>query len=236
MREAIFRVMETTRTRVESKCFVVGHSMGGLIVGKTLWPSLTTMLLSNGRDGVPMPADFVLLLNPALDSLSSWELIDFLKRSNARLELRSTHGEIMEGRGPIIVSITSETDSATGTAYPFGRTLSSLFTAFRSDHEGPQPSQRYLATHAEGHVDYIVSHRAWVEDGEVVLERVAGAYNDTPFWIIQVTSDISRDHGDTRNPMLAKLIDQISELNRVYETDVQVWMRVGPEGSSAAMP
>jgi pimeloyl-ACP methyl ester carboxylesterase len=228
MRETLFRIMAATRVRPNSKCFVVGHSMGGLIVGKTLSPSLTTLLLANGSRGVRMPADLVLLLNPALDALSSWQFIDFLKRSNARLELRRANGEIMEAPGPIIASITSEADTATGRAYSFGRTVSSLFTAFRTDHDESHPSQRHLATHAEGHVDYLVSHRARVEDGEVILERVPGAYNDTPFWIIQVTSDISRDHGDTRNPMIRKLTDQLSQLNRLYEIDVQTWILTTP--------
>jgi len=108
--------------------------------------------------------------------------------------------------------------------HSLGRKVTSVFTAFRTDHEHPLPSQRFLATHAEGHVDYLVSHKAWVEDGEVVFERVPGAYNDTPFWVIQVTTDICRDHGDTRNPMLARLIEQISLLSGLYETDVQTWM------------
>ena len=224
MREAMFRIMAVTRTRPESKCFVVGHSMGGLIVGKMFAPSLTTMLLTNGGQGVYMPADLVLLINPALDALASWEFIDFLKRSNARLELRSANDEVMEAPGPIAISITSEADTATGRAYPFGRTVSSFFTAFRTDHDESRPSQRHLSTHAEGHVDYLVSHRARVENGEVILERVPGAYNDTPFWIIQVTSDICRDHGDMANPILNKLIDQLCDLNRLYETGVHTWI------------
>lgn len=228
LRETLFRIMGATRARPESKCFLVGHSMGGLIVGKTLSPSLITLLLTHGRGGVRMPADFVLLLNPALDALASWQFIDFLKRSNARLELRSAGGQVTRATGPIIASITSEADRATGKAYPLGRTVSSVFATFRTDHVPPLPSQRYLATHAEGHVDFLVSHQAWMEDGEVVFDRVPGAYNDTPFWIIQVSGDICRDHGDTRNPMLARLIDEISRLNRLYDADVQAWMVTSP--------
>ncbi len=224
MQEALFRIMGAARTRPESKCLVVAHSMGGLVAGKTLSPSLTTLLLAEGREGVLMPADLVLLQNPALDALASWQFIDFLKRSHASLELRTSAGEKSEAPGPLIVSITSEADAATGTAYPLGRTIGTLLTAFRNDYGGSRPSQRYLATHAEGHVDYLVSHRARVENGEVVLERVPDAFNDTPFWIVQVTKDISRDHADTRNPMIAKLTDRILRLNRVYEMDVQTWM------------
>ncbi|UYV13106.1 MAG: hypothetical protein NCW75_02190 [Phycisphaera sp.] len=64
----------------------------------------------------------------------------------------------------------------------------------------------------------------------------ADAFNNTPFWIIQVTSDISSDHNDTRNPVLAKLIDQISQLNGLYQTEVQVWMRVGPAEDATQAP
>ncbi len=224
MRETLFRIMNATRARPDSKCLIAGHSMGGQIVGKTLSPSLTTLLLAGGDDGVLMPADLVVLLNPALDALASWQFIDFLKRSNARLELRSKSGEVFEAPGPLILSVTSETDKATGNAYPFGRSVTSVFTTFRKDHGADEPSQRHLATHTEGHVDYLVSHTARVENGKVVLDRVANAYNDTPFWIVRVTSDISKDHSDTRNPVLGGLIREIGTMNRLYNTDVQTWM------------
>ena len=93
--------------------------MGGLIVGRTLAPSLEILLLTNGRDGVQLPADLILLQNPALDALASWQFIDFLKRSNAYVELRSSDGESFESPRPIIVSITSEVDSVTATSYPY---------------------------------------------------------------------------------------------------------------------
>lgn len=234
MREAMFRIMRATDENERSKCFIAGHSMGGLIVGKTLAPSLTTMLLADGDDGVRMPADLVVLLNPALEALASWQFIDFLKRSGARAELRLPDGTRVPAPGPFMVSITSEADAATGRSYPLGRTLSTLTdefrTDFRTDDDPPRPSQRYLATHAEGHVDYLVSHRAWVdEDGEVVLERVPGAWNDTPFWVVRVTRDISADHNDTKNPRMGALVDRISQLNRVYEAGVQTWMLTGDE-------
>jgi hypothetical protein len=228
MRETLFRVMTVTKERPESKCFIVGHSMGGLIVGKTLGPSLTTLLLSNGQQGTQLPVDLVVLANPALDALASWQFIDFLKRSNASMELRSSSGDTSEAPGPIIASITSEADIATGSVYTFGRTLGTLFSTFRRDHDESRPSQRHLATHSEGHVDYLVSHRARVEQGEIVLERVPNAYNNTSFWVIQVTAEICRDHNDLRNPLFGRLVDKISRLNRLYDTDVQSWMLIDP--------
>ncbi len=232
MREAMFRIMRATGENERSKCFIVGHSMGGLIVGKTLSPSVTTLLLSYGSEGVRMPAALVLLQNPALEALASWQFIDFLKRSGARVELRLPDGSSVDAPGPLMVSFTSEADTATGLSYPLGRRVSTLLDKFqpdfRTDEDPPRPSQRYLATHAEGHVDYLVSHRAWVdESGEVVLEAVPGAWNDTPYWVIRVSQDISANHSDISNPRLAALMDRIIDLNRIYESGVQTWMLTG---------
>ena len=114
MREALFRIMETTNRRPDSKSLLTGHSMGGLIIGKALTTSLTTLLLSSGQDGTPMPADLVLLMQPAIEALEIAQFIDFLKRSETQLVLRKPSGELVESAGPLIVSITSEADRATG--------------------------------------------------------------------------------------------------------------------------
>jgi len=233
MRETLFRILIAAKQKPDSKCYIVGHSMGGMIVGKALSPSMITLMLANGDQGTQLAADMILLLNPALEGLAAWQMIDFLKRSNARLELRSLSGETSEAPGPAIVSITSEADNATGAQYTMGKILGTWKASFRSNHKDPRPSDRYLATHAEGHIDYLISHRAWVEDGKVVLERVSGAFNDTPYWIIQVSSEISKDHGDTNNPMLSELLTQISQMNRLYETGVQTWMLTGPSMQDA---
>lgn len=224
MHETLLRLMEAAKEHPGSKCFVVGHSMGGMIIGKTMSPAMTTLLLSGKRDGVRLPVDLVLLQNPALDALASWQFIDLLNRFDARIELRSPDGSVKPASGPLIVSITSEADTATSRAYPFGRSIASLGTSFRKDHAPGEPSQRYLATHALGHVDYLTSHRAFLRDGEVVIERVPGAYNDTPFWVIKASKEISKDHGDVRNPIYGRLIERLIELNDVYRTDLETWM------------
>jgi hypothetical protein len=224
MQETLLRIMETTKQHPGSKCFVVGHSMGGMIVGKTMSPVLTTLLLAETDGGIRLPVDLVILQNPALDALASWQFIDFLKRSGAGLELRSHGGSATPAEGPLIASITSEADTATSRAYPFGRTVASWNLAFRTDHGPGEPSQRYLATHALGHVDYLTSHRAFVRDGEVVIERIPGAFNDTPFWVIETSSEISKDHNDVRNPVYGRLIEQLIDLNKVYRTDLETWL------------
>lgn len=224
MQETLLRIMAATKDRPGSKCFIVGHSMGGMIIGRTIAPIITTLLLSAGDGGTRLPVDLVLLQNPALDALASWQTIDLLKRFHATLQLRTPDGATEPARGPLIASITSEADGATGRAYPLGRTIASLGTSFRGDHEPGRPSQRYLATHALGHVDALTSHRAFVRDGEVVIEPIPGAFNDTPFWVIQVSRDISRDHGDVNNPVYGQLIEQLIALNQVYRTDLASWM------------
>lgn len=224
MREAFFRVMEATKENPLSKCYITGHSMGGLIVGKTLSPAVTTLLLASGEDGVRLPADLAILLNPALDGLASYQFIDFLKRTQARVELRRSNGIVTPAPGPIIVSVTSEADTATKNAYALGQSLDLANTAFQPRKDKSVPSQRYLATHAEGHIDYLISHRAWMENGELKLERVEDAWNDTPFWIIQVSKEISTNHDDVGNPNLGQLLNEISELNGVYDADIQTWL------------
>jgi pimeloyl-ACP methyl ester carboxylesterase len=224
MQETLLRIMRATKERPGSKCFVVGHSMGGMIVGQTMAPILTTLLLSQDGDGTPLPVDLVLLQNPALDALASWQTIDLLKRFDAKLLLRTTSGETEPANGPLIASITSEADKATSQAYPFGRTIASFGTSFRRDHAPGEPSQHHLATHALGHVDYLTSHRAFLRDGEVIIERITDAFNDTPFWVIQVSRDISKDHGDVNNPVYGRMIEQLINLNQVYRTDIEAWL------------
>ncbi len=236
MHEALLRIMQATKEHAGSKCFVVGHSMGGMIIGKTMSPMMTTLLLSAGEEGTQLPLDLVILQNPALDALASWQFIELLKRFDATLQLRSPAGDITPARGPLIASISSEGDRAISHAYPFGRTAASWNMAFRNDHEEGAPSQRHLATHALGHVDYLTSHRAYLKDGEVVIEPIQGAFNDTPFWVISVAKEISKDHGDVNNPTYGRMIEQLLQLNQVYRTDLESWMVVHPPHKEAATP
>ena len=231
MRETLFRVMSAAKSRAQSKCVVVGHSMGGLIVGETMSQSLTTLLLFGGEDGFRLPADLIVLQNPARSALAARQFMDVLKRSNAQVQLRNADGSIAAADGPMIVSITSQADKATSAAYAAGRSLGMLVVPFRGSLGDGEPSQRRLATRAEGHVDFIASHRARMEGDTVLLEPIAGAYNTTPYWIVQVTADVCASHSDLNNPNLGQLIEQILELNRVYDTAVQTWVAPAEPGA-----
>ncbi|MEO1235248.1 MAG: hypothetical protein AAFX76_00525 [Planctomycetota bacterium] len=225
MRETLIRITATTKEKKGSKCLQVGHSMGGLILGETMSDTVAVLaILAEGSD-IPADADLVLLVNPARDGLAAKQFIDFLKRTRITTELRDPQGRVLPDRGPLIVSITSEADAATGTVYPLGRGAATLNAAFRKDHAEGEPSQRHLVTHTEGHIPFLVSHTARLDDaGRVVLEEVPGRYNDTPFWIVSTTQDIMKDHGDLENPNFGELVSQIVNLNAIYNAEATKWI------------
>jgi len=228
MRESLLLMSKATKVRPDSKVHMSGHSMGGMILARTLAPTLTTALMLSGTKGHQYMADLAILKNPALDGLSTYQFIDFLKRNGVEGELRSKNGVIRPALGPAIVSITSKADWVTRLAYPAGQILGNVITAtdFRSDLGLGVPSQQKLSDSTLGHVDQLVSHQAWIEDGKLMLERVPDAYNDTPFWVIQVTEDISSSHSDVNNPRFNQLIKRLIGLNRLYDTQAQTWLRM----------
>lgn len=234
MRETLFRLTSAIKARSDSKVFISGHSMGGMIVGRTLGPALATLMLAADEQGVRIPADLVLMQNPALDGLSVYQLVEYLKRNGAIAELRHNDGQVETAPGPIIVSITSEADNVTKVAYAAGRVVEFLSASFRSSLGMDVPGQGKLATRAHGHLPYLISHRAWMEDGALKVERVPGAYNDTPFWIVQTSAEISNAHGDIHNPRFLLLLEYLTELNDFYDADVQTWIRTTGAGNVGA--
>ncbi|MEM1330890.1 MAG: hypothetical protein AAGG07_10040 [Planctomycetota bacterium] len=223
MRETLARITDAAREYPKAVVAIQGHSLGGMIVAKTLEPVLTTLVLNSGQDAVPMGVDMVYLENPALEAIAAKQLIDLLRRTGARTELRSTDGSVRDG-GPMVVAITSEADNVTKLAYRAGRVLDNAFRATRDDHEPGAPSQWTLVNSAIGHVDYLVSHEAFIEDGQVKLRAIEGAYNTTPFWVIRCSAEISADHGDIHNDRMDELRTVLIELHDVYDPTTQPWL------------
>jgi len=223
MRETLFRLTDTAKKRPDTKVLLSGHSMGGMILARTLAPTLTTLLFVSGDEGVPVPADLVLLQNPALDGLAAFQLVEYLKRTGARAELRHLNGHVETAPGPVIVSITSKADWVTRVAYQAGQRFENRSRAFRDLGEG-LPPQAEMANRAHGHLDFLVSHRAHIQDGEIVIEKIPDAYNNTPFWIVQTSEELCRDHGDIYNSKFQRLVEKITKLNRLYDTSVQTWI------------
>ncbi|MEO0511933.1 MAG: hypothetical protein AAF108_03445 [Planctomycetota bacterium] len=226
MRETLIELTDATKVRPESKVFVRGHSMGGMIVGLALGPGIETMLLASREQGFRSPIDGVYLLNPALDAMSTFQLVDFMKRRGVVGELRDPEtGRVEPMRGPVIAAITSEADWITRVAYPTGQWLDRRRVDKREFREGAWPSQTTMSMRATGHLPFLASHRAFVEAGEVVIEPIEGAWNDTPYWIVTVTEEIGRDHGDIHNPYFRDILYQLSDPEKLYDTKVQTWLK-----------
>ncbi|MEM1183455.1 MAG: hypothetical protein AAGI53_00475 [Planctomycetota bacterium] len=228
MRETLFRLVGAAKTREDSKVLLSGHSMGGMITARSLAPTISTLLLAAGPEGLFVPVDLVLLQNPALDALTTYQFIEFMKRTGTRAELVYEDGRTKPAPGPVIVAITSEADWVTRVAYRGGQILGNLSNDFRSDIGEGVPSQGDLSNRATGHSDFLTSHRAWLEDGEVKIEAVPDAYNDTPYWVVRVTEDICKNHGDIHNPRFTALLAKLTKLNEFYDTTVKTRLTQDP--------
>jgi len=123
------------------------------------------------------PADLVVLVNEAAPALQAKTLIDLLRYGNVTsgrpANPRFTCGTDTRW-SPLIISITSEGDTATKRWFPIGATLDSMFQQFRpyeisamtlegcgttgGEAPPPIPSQATLYRHTAGHVPSLRSH------------------------------------------------------------------------------
>jgi hypothetical protein len=111
------------------------------------------------------------LLNSAAESIYAKEMIDMFRR---RQPQRSSRGnDQISPERPLLVSITSKADFATGTLFPIGTGLSNVFGILRKyewdtryGESSHNVSQREYFTHTPGHNDRLVSHDAQVVEGE----------------------------------------------------------------------
>lgn len=103
------------------RVILIGHSFGGLIVFNSIAESLLDELLRAKDAGKHRPLlDLVLLINPAFEASRFEPLFQVAKDKPPSAADR-----------PLFVSITATNDSATGSAFPAGRAVNSLF-----EHEG----------------------------------------------------------------------------------------------------
>ena len=120
----------------------VGHSFGGRILEKAVAQALVGQTADPDKEKeVRPPADLTLLLNPAAEALTAREL---------KLALRHWRGTT-----PLIVSLTSTGDSATGPAWRIATTLTSTFdNGYRKIERGV--SERSYVTSTAGHSGILV--------------------------------------------------------------------------------
>ena len=118
------------RSEHDHHVILIGHSMGALMMEQSLanacmskvmadWPWFSD-LQPPGQDEMVLPFDVVLLLNSAAPSIYAKEMRDFLAADYA---VRKASG-FPRPDGPVIISVTSEGDLATGVAHRIGNAFS----------------------------------------------------------------------------------------------------------------
>lgn len=231
--EAIFTLIRTARrdTPGISRSIVIGHSFGALVLEKALAQALVGTLLyeepfvpgveKTRTDRVFRPADLILLVNSAAESIYSKELIDMYR-------------DTTPWRGaPHIIMISSDADKATGLAFPIGTKLSNAPKLLSGDfrkygQDGRETSQYNYFTQTPGRNDSVQSHRL-VQIGkgtsdlgadpfDLNLKNRPGSYEDvtlytgtrydwtqwrierqgpnqTNYWVLRVPKQIIAGHG-----------------------------------------
>jgi hypothetical protein len=178
--EAIFQSVAAARHWTQesghrSTTVLIGHSFGGLLLEKALSQAFAAKMISEdgtGGGSFIAPADFVVLLNSATESIYAKEMTDMLRR---RARSGGSSPQEISAKHPLIVSITSRADWATKILFPIGTQLSNSFGLFRryewdtlygdSSHD---VSQRQYFTHTPGHNRLLISHEAEAVSGTPV--------------------------------------------------------------------
>jgi hypothetical protein len=202
---------------------LLGHSFGGLIVERSVAHAINAEIHGHADAPRSMPADLMIVVNPASDSILARQMI-------AALYSRKT-----EGSRPLFVSITSTGDTATGVAFPIGTGLASISKGFNEvgvpGPGGTMESERKFYTSTPGHNETLINHVTLnlqktinSPQGQPALETnlehnlsadvftLDGANGkldlwqikrigdvDVPYWDVKVDPSIIKDHGDLWN-------------------------------------
>ncbi len=155
----LFHIMSATKQNPSSRIVLIGHSFGGLAVEEAVIDVAAGELLGSVKSEVDFPADLVVLINQASASIHAKQFVDLLTREGVTLYRVDPQGRRYER--PLVVSVTSETDTATRVLFPVGQTLWSLGRHFRK--YGPQfctpaASQRGYQLYTAGHQPVLHSH------------------------------------------------------------------------------
>ena len=269
--EAIFTLIKTARrdTPGNSRCVVIGHSFGALVLEKALAQALVGTWLyqeplvpgAHKPEAVAVfkPADLILLVNSAAESIYSKEMIDMYRDTTP---LRGA---------PHVIMISSDADKATGLAFPIGTKLSNtpklLTGTFRKYREpGHDTSQFKYFTETAGHNDSLQSHRLVpIESGktdlgadpfDLNLKNKPGSYenvtlytgtrydwtkweikregpNLTNYWVLRVPKKIIPGHGPIfegeSRDVMAALF-RLATRPEAAERSVRVSVKASPEG------
>jgi hypothetical protein len=223
--DAIASISEEARRKRRGNQYTVllGHSFGGLVVERSVAHAIDAEIHGHAEPDRSMPADLVIAVNPAADSILARQMIGAL------------YSRKTEGTRPLFVSITSTGDWATGSFFPIGTGLASVSKGF-NEVAAPGPantpvSERKFYTSTPGHNEMLINHITVDKhetidspDGLPALEEnlkhnhagngfaLDGAKGkldiwqikrvgnvDVPYWDVQVDPSIIKDHGDIWN-------------------------------------
>jgi pimeloyl-ACP methyl ester carboxylesterase len=224
--DAIASISEQARKHGLGNQYTVllGHSFGGLIVERAVAHAVNAEIHGHADAERSMPADLMIAVNPAADSILARQMIDAL------------YDRQTEGARPLFISITSTGDWATGKVFPIGAGLGSISKGFNTV-EAPGPgdkpvSEREFYTSTPGHNEMLINHitvnthqtidsplghpaletnleHNHAGDGFALdapngkldiwqFKRVGDV--DVPYWDVKVDPSIIKDHGDLWNP------------------------------------
>jgi hypothetical protein len=137
-------------SRPPVQMLIVGHSFGAQLVFSALAENLIEALSSQLSDPdarIRRYGDMVVLINPAFEANRYIPLL-----------------RVARGRGydhylaPLLVTVTTTNDWATGLAFPFGRWFGTRFEHYSS------AAERQDALHAIGHLPVLITHQLSVAD------------------------------------------------------------------------
>jgi hypothetical protein len=157
--ESIYRIITTLRDNPASRSVLIGHSFGSIILERALAQAVIGALLASPDQELIFPADLVVLLNPAGSANRTKQLVDILARNRLKTYRFDENGNRFER--PLLVSFSSETDTATRLFFPAGMRLKAATKKFRDYGEGycsPISNQRRLYTHTAGNLPELHSH------------------------------------------------------------------------------
>jgi hypothetical protein len=136
---------------------LIGHSFGGLVVERAVAHAINAEIHGHAPADRSLPADLILVVNPASDSILTRQMI-------AALSSRQTGNA-----RPFLVSLTSTADAATGKAFPASTSLAATTKVFNkvelpgSGAGGTtarlkRENERTFYTSTPGHNKFLINH------------------------------------------------------------------------------
>jgi alpha-beta hydrolase superfamily lysophospholipase len=149
--------------RPKVQTLMIGHSFGGLVLFNAVSGALIESLTHAQDSGDPAGpsqryGDLVVLLNPAFEATRY-----------TPLHRIATLRKYYRYQAPLMVSITTTADQATGKAFPFGRFINGIFERVTSEEEDT------ANTNTIGHIPQYVSHQLTVLNAESKLVKQKGS-------------------------------------------------------------